>query len=314
MIIKTSLFLWIKKAHTLFSLSCVLAAFAGAFSCHAERVEISSLEALAKYAALDGSTVVLKPGTYEMSDYLTEARIREKLDSEDRSYINFSGRGNTFECEGVTIRVDTRLRKKLRHPRDTREFVISGAGNTLKGLTIECYNQGTSGGGSLVWIKGDRVALTDCTFTVTGSTPYGYGDLFGKGGRSTINHAKHSGVRMTGWDSRVTGCTIYMRSFGHGFFIQGGGRQQFEDCLVEGEMRSSDDILAETEGRAFDIDFKTVIRMRDGQNRVLPGYMKSLAEDGYRHLHRGRRSGLPQMVSRRTCDQDSSYELAKRSG
>ena len=263
-------------------MACASVALAQPVSAETERVEIASLEELAKYAALDGNTVVMKPGTYEVSDYMTPQRIEERQKSDDFSYITFSGQNNTFVLEGVTIRVDTRLRKTMRHPRNTREFLIAGDGNTLKGVAIECYNEGTSNSGSLLWVKGDRVTLQDCTFTVTGSAPYGYGDLFGKGGKVTLGHQKHSGVRITGWDTRVLGCTIHMRSFGHGFFIQGGGRQHFEDCLVEGEMRSTDEILAETEGRAHDIDFKTVIRMRGGKHRVLPGYMKALAEDGYR--------------------------------
>ena len=251
----------------------------------AERVEIASLEALAAYAALDDNTVVMKPGTYEISDYLTQQRIDERIKSKNKAYITFSGRNNTFELEGVTIRVDTKLRKRMRHPRSTHEFVIQGDKNTLKGLAIECYNQGTSHGGVLLWVQGDGITLEDCAFTVTGSAPYGYGDLFGKGAKKTISHQKHSGVLFTGWDSRVLGCTIYVRSYGHGFVMQGGGRQHFEDCLVEGEMRSSDTILAETEGPAHKIDFKTVTRMRGGNHRVLPGYMKSLAEDGYRTYH-----------------------------
>lgn len=64
--------------------------------------------------------------------------------------------------------------------------------------------------------------------------------------------------------------------------MQGGSDTYFEDCYVEGEMRSTDEMLAETSGRAFEVNFRSVYRNREGENIVTPGYMKSLAEDGFR--------------------------------
>ena len=73
-----------------------------------------------------------------------------------------------------------------------------------------------------------------------------------------------------------------MRSYGHGFYIQGGDNHTLTDCYVEGAMRSTDDMLAETTGPAHEVDFRSVYKNREGGNRVLPGYMKSLSEDGFR--------------------------------
>ena len=245
-------------------------------------VEISSLRQLAEYGVQSGNIVTMEPGVYQLIDYLPLESMDERRENEDFSFITFSGSDNVFKLDGVTIEVDTRLRSSLRPPIHSSEFVVSGDHNEIQGLTITNIGEGTSPGGALLSIAGDGNTLRDCTFHVRGSFPYGYGDLFGKGGRSVISHRKHSGMLVTGSDSRIIGCKLFMRSFGHGYFVQGGENQLFEDCYIEGEMRSTDDMLDETSGPAFDAEFRTIYRNRQGNSRVLPGYMKSLAEDGFR--------------------------------
>ncbi|MBD3265196.1 hypothetical protein GF373_00880, partial [bacterium] len=167
-------------------------------------------------------------------------------------------------------------------PIHTSEFVISGNNNTIIGLAITNYGDKTSPAGALLEIAGEGNTLRDCLFWVQGSYPYGYGDLFGKGGGSIIGHRKHSGVLIKGNRSTLVGCRLFMRSYGHGFYIQGGNNHLFRDCYVEGAMRSTDDMLAETAGPAHAVDFRSVYKNREGGNRVLPGYMKCLSEDGFR--------------------------------
>lgn len=245
-------------------------------------IEINSLEALEHHAALDGQTVRLAPGTYHTAEFLTPAAVAARRESKDFAVIHFSGSDNTFLLDDVVIIHDTQTRHALRPPIHTTEFLVSGHRNTLRGLTLTCVGEGTSPGGALFQLAGEGNTVSDATFTVTGSFPYGYGDLFGKGGRPVIGHRKHSGFLVTGSHTRVLRVKLFMRSFGHGFFIQGGDHHHFEDCYVEGVMRSSDDMLAETSGPAFDKNFAMEIRNREGEHRVLPGYMKSLAEDGFR--------------------------------
>src|SRR5690606_33592513 len=103
------------------------------------------------------------------------------------------------------------------------------------------------------------------------------------GGPDVISHQKHSGLLVTGSNTSLYDCKLYMRSFGHGFFVQKHAENvHFEDCYVEGEVRSTDDILKETEGPAYDVNFRTWTENREGEYRVTPGYMKSLCEDGFR--------------------------------
>ena len=248
-----------------------------------EAVEIASLKELADYAARSGNTVTMKPGVYKLTDFLPLEAMAERRARKEFQFIRFSGSGNVFNLDGVTIEVDTALRTALRPPIHNNEFLISGSKNSIKGLEIRHIGDATSPAGAMISIAGNGNTLRDCTFHVRGSHPYGYGDLFGKGGPNIINHQKKSGVHITGSNNSLFGCRLFMRSFGHGYYIQQDAANiHFEDCYVEGEMRSTDDMLAETSGPAFKVGFRTIAKNRQGENRVTPGYMKSLAEDGFR--------------------------------
>ncbi len=248
----------------------------------AEPIRISSLEELDRYAGESGNTIIMQPGLYAVSDYLPLETMSERRERGELQFLSFSGSDNVFHLNGVTIEVDTALRQALRAPIHNPEFIVSGDDNEIIGLNITTVGNGTSAAGELLRISGDRNTLRDCAFWVQGSFPYGYGDLFGKGGSPVIHHRKHSGVLITGESATLIGCRLFMRSYGHGYFIQGGNNHYFEDCYVEGVMRSTDDMLAETSGPAYEVEFRSEYRNRDGEHRVTPGYMKSLAEDGFR--------------------------------
>lgn len=248
----------------------------------AEEIVIASLAELERYASLSGNQVTLAAGVYRLIDHIPLESIPARREARNWQFLNISGSGNVFRCEGVTIELDTRLRQALRAPMHNAEFVMSGDGNQLSGLTITNIGGGTSAAGCLLAITGDGNTLQGCTFHVAGSFPYGYGDLFGKGGSPVISHRKHSGVLINGSDNRLIGCKLFMRSYGHGFYMQAGKGHYLEDCHVEGEMRSTDEMLAEVSGPAFEVDFRTEARNRQGERRVTHGYMKALSEDGFR--------------------------------
>ncbi|CDF78720.1 pectin lyase fold protein [Formosa agariphila KMM 3901] len=254
-------------------------------SLNATEIKISSLKELAKYASESGHTITMAPGVYKLTDILTPEVIRERSARKQYQYINFSGSNNIFNLEGVEIELDTEIRTLLNPPIHSDEFIITGSNNSFFGLTIRCVGKGTSPGGTVLQVAGEANILKEVTLHVAGSFPYGYGDLFGKGKQkeTTIKHSKHSGLLVTGNDTKLYKCKIYNRSFGHCFFIQQHPKNvYFEDCYAEGEMRSTDDILAETSGPAFDVNFKTWTQNREGDYVVTPGYMKSLCEDGFR--------------------------------
>lgn len=249
----------------------------------AAEIRINSLEELAYYASASGNVISMSPGVYPLSDYLPADSMVARHNRSLFQFITFSGNNNVFKLDGVEIKVDTDLRNALKPPIHTSEFLISGSGNSLVGLRINYFGKGISPGGAALEVAGRDNVIRDVTLRVTGSFPYGYGDLFGKGGPDVIRHRKHSGLLVTGNNTRLYGCKLYMRSFGHGFFVQRNAENiYFEDCYVEGEVRATDDILKETSGPAFDVNFRTWTINREGEYHVTPGYMKSLCEDGFR--------------------------------
>lgn len=248
----------------------------------AEEVLVDSLHQLHEYAGKSNNQVTLKPGKYYLTDLIPLDSIPQRRQDKRYTYIDFSGCNNRFHLAGVEIIADTAIREALRPPVHSNEFVVSGDHNQIDGLTITNAGNGSSPGGALMSIAGDDNTLSHCTFTVRGSFPYGYGDLFGKGGQAVIGHRKHSGVQILGSHTKVLDCRLYLRCFGHGFFVQGGEDQHFENCYVEGEMRATTEILHETEGPAHHAKFQMVLETRNGDHTILPGYTKAKCEDGYR--------------------------------
>lgn len=265
------------KVRSTLVLSAILFGAGEAVCAEKEVVRISSLAELAEVAAQSGQTVAMKPGLYRMTDFIPLSAIPERQKREQWQSLTFSGDNNVFHLEGVTIEFDTEAREKLRAPMHTDEFLIRGGGNTLVGLTITNLGDGKALGGAVLGVTGRGNTLRDCTIHVSGSAPYGYGDLFGKGGH------KHSGVHITGSGSRFLGCKVFTKAFGHAFYVQEDANDVFfENCYAEGVMRSTDEILAEKSGMAFERQFRSEMKNREGVAVVTPGYMKALSEDGFR--------------------------------
>ena len=183
-------------------------------------VKIDSLEELAFYASESGYIIAMSPGVYDLTDYLPADSMAARHNQGLFQFMTFSGNNNVFHLEGVEIVVDTDLRNALKPPIHTSEFLISGSGNTLLGLEIRYFGNGTSPGGAALEVSGGHNSVENLVLRVTGSFPYGYGDLFGKGGPGVIRHQKHSGLLVTGSNTRLIGCQLYMQSFGHGFYVQ----------------------------------------------------------------------------------------------
>ena len=238
---------------------------------------VSSLGELAKAAEQSGQTVKMTPGQYRLSDFIPLSTIGERRQRNEWQFITFSGSDNTFDLTGVTIELDTALRAALHSPIHTDEFLIKGDNVTLKGLTITSIGDGKANGGAVLGVAGSGTTLRDCTIHVQGSAPYGYGDLFGKGG------LKHSGVHIIGSRTNIVGCKIFTHSFGHGFYMQEDCNDlHFENCHVEGVMRPTDEILQESNSMASQKKFQTVMKTHAGDLQILPGYMKALSEDAFR--------------------------------
>jgi hypothetical protein len=272
---------------TILRASLVFATIASAI-CAAD-IEVGSLADLARVAAQDGQRIRLRPGVYRMTDYLTEpvlAQVRAGFDKKQGRppvpMFVFRGSNNRIDCAGAVIEVDTALYKLLPQGGYTRCLIVAGAGNTITGLSIRNTGPNQGSGGNILSLAGERTTLEDVTLHVSGSFPYGYGDLMGKGGPNLVSIQKQSGIQVLGSGSILRRCRVYSRALGHCFYIQVGGDIRLEDCYAEGVMRATSDMLRDTSGPAFDLGFKSVYENRDGRYAIVPGYMKSLVEDGFR--------------------------------
>ena len=267
---------------------CMFAVLSGLFAVQAS--EVSSVEELMALAAQSDQEITMEPGVYRMNDYLTPERIaavhEHAKDFEGRRppmpVLDFSGSNNVYHLEGVEFVIDTSIYPELPQSGYHRFFFISGANNAFKGLTIRYVgpNQGTNGNCLSLW--GDGNSLENLTLYVHGSSPYGYGDLLGKGGPNLVSLHKQSGIMIGGDGCHLKRCKVITRAFGHCFYIQGAHDTILEDCYAEGIHRTTTEMLAETEGLAFDHNFESVYENRDGRFMITPGYSKALCEDGFR--------------------------------
>lgn len=264
------------------------ALIAGAVSSFAAEIEVASLADLARETAKSGQQIRLKAGVYRMADYLTDPVLAEIRAGVDRTQKRppvpmfvFRGNDNRIACEGAVIEIDTTLYKKLPGGY-TRCLIVAGSGNTITGLSIRNSGPNKGSGGNTLSLAGERTTLEDVTLHVHGSFPYGYGDLLGKGGPNLVSIQKQSGIQVLGNGSTLRRCRVFSRALGHCFYIQVGGEIRLEDCYAEGVMRATSDMLRDTSGPAFDLGFRSVFENRDGRYAIVPGYVKSLVEDGFR--------------------------------
>jgi hypothetical protein len=251
-------------------------------------VEVSDLAGFAAAAAKDGQTIRLQPGTYRMADYLTDAvleEIRAGFKPGGRppvAMMRLTGSNNRFELDGVILEIDTTLYPRLPQGGYTRCVMVTGGGNHIRGLVIRNTGPNDGSNGNILSVMGKGNTLENVTLHVNGSFPWGYGDLLGKGGPNLVPLRKQSGIQICGDDTTLRGCRVTSRAFGHCFYVQEARGVLFEDCHAEGVMRPTAEMLRDVEGPAFEKGFETVYRNRDGRYLIVPGYMKSLVEDGFR--------------------------------
>lgn len=235
------------------------------------------------YATDDNVKIRLKPGSYKIDKaYCTR-------------FVELSGNNSHYDLNGVSIMVDTKLFSYKNLARGNSEkslycaLEISGRNTTMEGPYIETYGNhyGHQSKNKIFNLIGVDVTLKNAEIRTSGSNPWGYGSFYGLGGNDV---RKMNGIRI-GYPAdgvKVVGCKVHMRAMGHAIFVQGAQNTLIEDCHVDGLLRSTDDILAEKSGYAFDKNFKAAkggyvegaIVAEDGT--FLPGEMFSMSEDGIR--------------------------------
>ncbi|MEQ9307057.1 MAG: discoidin domain-containing protein, partial [Marinoscillum sp.] len=253
---------------------------------------VSSLDELIPYLEDDNVHVKLEPGTYSVTaEDIRNGRYGKSFGAGE--HINnhfvifpFEGNNSTYDFTGVTINVKTET-FTTKGSVDFREIRVIGSHNVLLNLTLVddgSVNDAPASRAQNLVVDGAYNRIEGFHVTVKGSFPYGYGDAFGKGGGSVINHRKHSACLVRGESNHIKNCTFIQRSYGHCIFMQAASNPVIEGCTVEGEVRSTDDMLTEegTGSPADNVDFMTVWGYR-----LPPGYMLSLAEGGIRAYNAG---------------------------
>lgn len=248
-----------------------------------ELIEVSSLSEFKDYLDKDGVRVKLAPGNYQIDE---ARKIR---------FMEFTGNNTYFDLSGVRFMVDTKLfgRGDLELSDDGNSMYcaieISGKNVTLEGLYIETYGDtpGRQSKNKIFNVVGEDVTLKNIEVRTAGSSPWGYGSLYGLGGGDV---RKMNGIRIgyPAKNAKLIGCQVHMRAMGHAIFLQGAENTLIEDCQVDGLLKTTDAILSETSGYAFDKNFfagkggyvEGTMIGEDG--KILPGEIISLSEDGIR--------------------------------
>ncbi|TWU36478.1 hypothetical protein Q31b_47590 [Novipirellula aureliae] len=242
-------------------------------------IVLDDLDELRGYASADKSMIRMKPGVYELDTAFF------------RHFIEFSGNDNHWDLTGVTISASLDLFRQFGRDQGTDGFYcvidVTGDRNVLEGLTVKNHGEGygLSSRNKLFNITGSDCLVSNVTALTSGSNPWGYGSLFGIAGGVV---RKMNGIRIgqPARNTRLIGSRVHMRAMGHAIFVQGAIDTLIEDCHVDGLLRPTDEILAESSGYAFEQGFRVPgygEGVQIGPDRLIPaGEIVSLSEDGIR--------------------------------
>ena len=285
---------------------------------------VDSLAGLAHHAGLSHMRVKMKPGTYVLHDAALSGSASVKHPAKPGQatgeyrvnyLLHFAGDDSIYDLTDVVITIDTKLHQAVRGPFD--KIFVSGNRTTITGLTVNDRGDTPPGKGGLrmMHVIGNGNTIENVTLRPRGSAPYGYGNLLGKGSHALVELHKQSCLLITGRDNRIVGAKVIARVFGHGIVMQGAVNTLIQDCYVEGELRRTDEMLRETSGPAFEVDFKSDYP----PGRIEPGRIVSLNEDGVRAYPSGsqvggRRTDKITVINTTVKNMRSGFDLEAASG
>ena len=249
--------------------------------CFAKTVTVSTLKELLVYLEKDRVDLKMKPGVYVVTGAAAKAGEFgvQGFQADTKTIFLITGSNSTYDFTGVTIQIETSVCQSLGKNK-IHILQIQGNRNLVKNLTLTdvgSVDDAPTYRATNVVMDGANNRIEGLKLTTIGSFPYGYGELFGKGGGPVIKHRKKSSVLVRGDSNVLHGCDIVQRSFGHGIFMQAANQPTISKCTVTGEMRSTDEVLAEKDSVAAKVNFMTTWGYK-----VPPGYTISLCEAGIR--------------------------------
>lgn len=235
--------------------------------------------------------VALAPGTYIVDESNVDIFTAQTLPVDRGGNILFpvNGHNSHYDFRCTKILFDTDLWRQFGR-NEVIQLRTVGNFNTISHLTIEDLGQTSPSGGALGVVMDGRDNIIEGLFiTSRGAQPYGLGDAYGKGGGPVLSHQKHSSVLIRGLRNTFKNSTVFNFSYGHSVFMQGSEDTLIDGIYVQGELRSTDDMLAANnprfaaaDARAASVDFITVWGYK------LPsGYWMSLQEAGIRAYNGG---------------------------
>ncbi|MGJ8697198.1 MAG: right-handed parallel beta-helix repeat-containing protein [Verrucomicrobiaceae bacterium] len=265
-------------------------------------VTVSSIKDLRDAVARSNQRIIMTPGTYTLPEMI-----------DGRTGVEFSGSNNDIDLTDVTIHTPISLlsgedperddrRRRRRSRRGMNVYYVSGDHVTITGGTFDnphplhngtpidfgSYNQNPANyprrAMSEIRLEGDHLRLSNCHLTVRGSSPYGYGNIYGIGGDAVISLHKHSGILMTGDHITLDACTVKMEAFGHAIFVQGGDQITVRNCEVIGQVRPSNDLYKESHPKDLAKKFDYKMQWPETVHGIpIPrDHMVNLCEDGIR--------------------------------
>lgn len=260
-----------------------------------DTIFINSIEELAEFAAKDDVLIKMKAGTYALDNTKTSRNITLKKYREGKppsdypvsALLHFSGNNSSYNLEGVEINISSALHRAF-GKNHIYEVFVTGNNNHIHGLTVrDVGDEYPHFGAIMLHVMGDDNVISAADLYIHGSSPYGYGHLLGKGGNPLVKLHKHSSLLVTGQNTKLLACKVFTHGFGHGIVMQGAVNTLIQDCYVEGEMRPTNEMLAETSGLAFGVGFKSDYP----PGKIMPDEIKALSEDGIRSYPSGHLNG-----------------------
>ncbi|WP_339884947.1 hypothetical protein [Polaribacter vadi] len=158
--------------------------------------------------------IKLTPGTYKFGPDDVKSGLIPY-----HEMIVFKGNNSNYDFTGVTFEFDTQLFREYGN-KEVVELRLYGNNITVKNLTmIDTGDAYPLFRARNIHFDGLDNRIEGFDISSRGSFPYGYGDVFGKGGAYVIKHYKHSTILIRGERNYLKDCTITQRSYGHGIFV-----------------------------------------------------------------------------------------------
>lgn len=253
---------------------------------------VSSLSAMIQAMKKSNVKVALAPGTYSLDSSDTGLFASQTLPGggDGSTLMSVDGSNSQYDFRCTQINFDTDLWREF-----GRDEVIQlrtvGNNNVIRNLTLEDIGETSPSGGALGFLMDGRDnTIEGSVITSRGSQPYGLGDAYGKGGGSVLSHQKHSSVLIRGLRNAFKQSTVFNFAYGHSVFMQGSEDTLIDGIYVQGELRSTDEMLAANDPRfaAADARAASVNFVTEWGYRLPSGYWMSLQEGGIRAYNGGR--------------------------